>query len=207
MQHSKKKQKLFIVWQLAYRDQIMKTSKLFLASMVLIALACLSIVQGQYATTNTYSSSTSMLSSTSSSILQYGQYYPMPVEQNPSVYMVPTVSQAPGYFGGTVLSIIDENRMYVNFTKSNILGMEGVTLILLSRPVLMKVLLYFQGKELSFNLLGHDILGRPICDAYFDGIPIEDYSSMYRNYAPGYEYYSPGYGYYSSGSLQISEST
>ncbi len=186
----------------------MKTSKLFLASMVLIAFACLSTVQGQYATTNTYSSSTSTAGSTSSATSQYGQYYPMPAEQ--TSYMVPAVSQVPANLVGTVLSIRDENSMYVNFTKSNIPGMEGVTLVLFPQPVPMTDLLYFQGKELSFSLLGHDILGRPICDAYFDGIPIIDYLKRYEtygNYAPGYGYYSPRHGYYSSRSLQISEST
>jgi len=193
----------------------MKTSKLFLASMVLITLACLSTVQGQYATTNTYSSSTSTAGSTSSATSQYGQYYPMPAEQ--TSYMVPAVSQVPTDLVGTVLSIRDENSMYVNFTKSNIPGMEGATLVLFPQPVPIKDLIYFQGKELSFSLLGHDILGRPVCDAYFDGIPIIDYLKRYEtygNYAPGYGYYSPRYGnysprhgYYSSGSLQISEST
>ena len=75
--------------------------------------------------------------------------------------------------------------------------MEGVTLILLSRPVSMRALQYFQGKELSFSFLGHDILGRPICDAYFNGIPIDEYFSVYGYYSPQYGYYSPQYGYYS----------
>jgi len=61
----------------------------------------------------------------------------------------------------------------------------------------MRILLYFQGKELSFNLLGYDILGRPICDAYFNGLPIEDYTSEYGYYSHPYGYYSPQYGYYS----------
>lgn len=172
----------------------MKTSNLFLASMILITLACLSTVQGQYITTNTYSLSTSIPGSASSA-------YP----------------PATGYLGGTVLSIKDENSMYVNFTNSNILGMNGVTLILLSHPVSVKDLMYFQGRELSFSLLGHDILGRPVCDAYFGGVPIDYYLKqyeLYRNSPPGhgyypsrYGYYSSEYEYYSSGSFQISEST
>ncbi len=166
--------------------------------MVMVALVCLSTVQGQYETTNTYSSSTSTTGSTSSATYQYGQNYPAPVGQTTSTYQAPAVSQAQGYLTGTILSIRDENSMYVNFTKSNIPGMEGVTLILLPRPVSMRALLYFQGKELSFNLLGHDILGRPICDAYFSGIPIEEYFSVYGYYSSGHGYYSPTYyGYYS----------
>ncbi len=204
----------------------MKISKLFLATMVLISLACLATVQGQYSAA--YSSSASLPSPTSSAISQYGQYS-----------STPAVSQANGYLVGTVLSVRDEGSMYVNFTRSNIPGMEGTTLILLPHPV--PNLRYFQGKELSFSLLGHDIMGRPVCDAYFDGMPIEDYLTIYEKYgnyvpefdyyplwhgyyAPGYGfypmwhgyytsryplwggYYMPWYGYYSSESLQISES-
>ena len=175
----------------------MKTSKLFLASMVLVALACLSTVQGQYEMTNSYSSSVSTSVSNSSATYQNGQYYAMPAGQTASTYQVPTVSQVPGSLVGTFLTIRDENSMYVNFTKSNVPGMEGVMLILLSRPVTMRILLYFQGKVLSFNLLGYDILGRPICDAYFNGLPIEDYTSEHGYYSPQYGYYSPQYGYYS----------
>jgi hypothetical protein len=175
----------------------MKASKLFLASMVLVALACLSTVQGQYDMTNTYSSSISTTGSNSSATYQYGQYYAMPVGQTASAYQVPTASQVPGPLVGTLLTIRDENSMYVNFTKSNIPGMKGATLILLPRTVPMRILLYFQGKELSFSLLGYDILGRPICDAYFNGLPIEDYSSEYGYYSHQYGYYSPWYGYYS----------
>ena len=180
----------------------MRASKLFLALMVVVALVCLSTVQGQYGTTSTYSSSASTAGSTSSATYQYGQSYPTPVGQTTSTYLAPTASQVPGYLRGTVLSIRDENSMYVNFTGSNVPGMEGVTLILLPRPVPVSTQLYFQGKELSFNLQGHDILGRPICDAYYNGIPIEDYSS-YGYYSPRYGYYPPQgyypppYGYYS----------
>jgi hypothetical protein len=175
----------------------MKTSKLFLASMVLVALACLSTVQGQYEMTNIYSSSISTTGSNSSATYQYGQYYTMPAGQTASAYQVPTASPVPGSLAGTFLTIRDENSMYVNFTKSNIPGMQGTTLILLPRPVSMRILLYFQGKELSFSLLGHDILGRPICDVYFNGLPIEDYTSEYGYYSHPYGYYSPQYGYYS----------
>ena len=182
---------------LAYGDGIMKTSKLFLASMVLIAIVCLYNVQGQYTTTDTYSSSISTTGSTSSESSQNGQYYLMPTGQALSAFTEPAISQAPADLVGTVLSIKDENSMNVNVTKSNISGIEGATLILLPRPVPMKDLLYFQGKELSFSLLGHDILGRPICDAYFNGIAIANYASRYGYHSPEYGYYAPGYGYYS----------
>jgi hypothetical protein len=175
----------------------MKASKLFLASMVLVALACLSAVQGQYEMTNTYSSSVSTTGSNSSATYQYGQYYAMPAGQTASAYQVPIVSQVPGSLVGTFLTIRDENSMYVNFTNSNIPGIEGTTLILLPRPVPMRNLLYFQGKVLSFSLLGYDILGRPICDVYFNGLPIEDYTYEYGYYSPHYGYYPSQYWYYS----------
>ena len=173
----------------------MKTSKLFRALLVLIALPCLSTVQGQYEITNSYSSGTSTSSSTLSATYQYGQSYP--------TYTGQPLSQAPGYLSGTVLSIRDENSMYVNFTNSDIPGMEGATLILLPRPISVTDLTYFQGKELSFSLLGNDILGRPVCDAYFEGTSIDYYLKRYERHG----YYSPGYGYYSAKSLQISEHT
>ena len=168
--------------------RIMKTFKLFLAIMVLIALACLSSVQGQNAIINTYSSDASTSSSTLPATTPNGQYYP--------TYAGQTTSQALEYLVGTVLSIKDENSMYVNFTNSNIQGIKGAMLILLPRPVSVKDLMYFQGKELSFSLLGHDILGRPICDAYFDGISIDNYLKRdeMRGYYPP-RYYSPGHGY------------
>lgn len=115
----------------------------------------------------------------------------------------PAVSQAPQYLVGTVLSIRDENSMYVNFIQSNIQGMQGPTLVLLPRPVAVRNLQYFQGKDLTFNLLGHDILGRPICDAYYNGIPLdrfEDYRYLMDYFVgTGYSslyYASPGYSSY-----------
>ena len=132
----------------------MKTSKLFLASMVLVALACLSTVQGQYEMTNSYSSSVSTTGSNSSATYQYGQYYAIPAGQTASTYQVPTVSLVSGSLVGTLLTIRDENSMYVNFTKSNIPGMEGVTLILLPRPVTMRILLYIPGQGAELQPLG-----------------------------------------------------
>jgi len=120
----------------------------------------------------------------------------------------PAVSQAPQYLVGTVLSIRDENSMYVNFMQSNIPGMQGPTLVLLPRPIAMRNLQYFQGMQLTFSLLGHDILGRPICDVYYNGIPLDsfaDYKYLLDYFAgTGYSsqyYVSSGYSsYYSTGS-------
>jgi len=81
-------------------------------------------------------------------------------------------------------------------------------LVLLPRPIAMRNLQYFQGMQLTFSLLGHDILGRPICDVYYNGIPLDsfaDYKYLLDYFAgTGYSsqyYVSSGYSsYYSTGS-------
>ncbi len=98
--------------------------------------------------------------------------------------IMPAVSQAPGNLVGTVVDVRDDNSMYVDFGASNIPGMQGVTLILLQNPVPIREMLFLRGRQLTFALLGHDILGRPICDAYYYGININ------------YLYYYPDHGYY-----------
>ncbi len=111
---------------------------------------------------------------------------------------VPAVSQTTGLMVGTVLDVRDENSMIVDITSSNVPGIQGTTLILLPKPVPMRQLMYFQGKQLSFNLLGYDILGRPICNAYYNGVPIDyfdyyarmAYNRYYYNYYNYYNYYS-----------------
>lgn len=117
--------------------------------------------------------------------------------------VVPAVSQTPQYLVGTVLSIKDTNSMYVDFGQTNVPGMQGSTLILLSGPVSMRTLLSFQGKQLSFNVLGHDILGRPVCDAYYNGRPLSFYTDLgyYIDYYSdtGYSGYYPYNGYMYSG--------
>ena len=183
----------------------MRASRLFLVLVVLIALACTSVVHGQYGTTSAVKSNASLPSAISSMTSVYGQNFP--ISDNPISYSQ-AIYQAPWYLNGTVLRIVDENIMYVDFADSSVPGMQGVTLILLPQSVSIGDLLVFQGKELSFSLLGHDILGRPVCQAYFEGIPIE-YFEQYKRYeyyyypnqgyyyAPGYGYYSPLYGYFS----------
>jgi len=74
---------------------------------------------------------------------------------------------------GTVLSVSDENSMTINVATSNILGLTGATTILLSDPVSVARLQSYIGKELTFEVLGHDILGRLVCEAYRNGVPID----------------------------------
>ncbi len=117
--------------------------------------------------------------------------------------VAPAVSQTTGLLVGTVLDVKDENSMIVDITSSNVPGIYGTTLILLPHPIPMRQLIYFQGKQLSFNLLGYDIQGRPICDAYYNGIPIdyfEYYAIMNYNkyYYYPYNYYYASYSSYSS---------
>ncbi len=85
----------------------MKISKLFLALMVLITLACLSTVQGQYASSNTYQPSTSMPSSTSPATPLNEQFYTMPVGQNQAAHISAPVSV-------DVLGKTPENLYYGN---------------------------------------------------------------------------------------------
>ena len=102
----------------------MKASKPILALMVVVALASLSVVQGQYGTANTYSSFTPVPGPASYAASQYGQYNPISTGR--------TDSLASGYLSGTVLSIKDENSTYVNFINSSTPGMEGPTLYFFS---------------------------------------------------------------------------
>lgn len=119
------------------------------------------------------------------------------------ITVVPAVSQTTGLMVGTVLEVKDGNSMVVNITASNVPGIYGTTLIFLPHPYPMEQLMYFQGKQLSFNLLGYDIQGIPICNAYYNGISIdyfEYYALMNLNeyYFSPYYYYDYYYASYSS---------
>ncbi|MDD1760825.1 MAG: hypothetical protein LUQ59_01200 [Methanothrix sp.] len=75
-------------------------------------------------------------------------------------------------FVGTVEKISEPNGMTVNVTQSGTLGLHAEVEVLLDKP--LDGLSYFRGKELQFDILGHDILGRPVCDAYLDGTDIRE---------------------------------
>ncbi len=78
-----------------------------------------------------------------------------------------------GYdFEGTVESVSEPNGLVVNVTEPGTLGLVARVEVLLDSP--LQYLSYFEERELQFNILGHDILGRPVCDAYLDGINIRD---------------------------------
>ncbi len=85
---------------------------------------------------------------------------------------LPALSDIPHDFAGIVLGISDQNGLYVEVTQPGTTGSIGGVHMLLKQPA--PNLYYFLGSELKFDILGHDILGRLVCDAYFAGGPIQD---------------------------------
>jgi hypothetical protein len=106
-------------------------------------------------------------------------------------------------FTGTVVKVTETNRMTVNITQPGTYGSQAKVEVLLDKP--LANLVSFKGKELQFEILGHDILGRPVCEAYLDGINIRNVYDewqppIYYGYRPGYvgwewtgRYYFPCY--------------
>lgn len=163
--------------------------------MTLILLACLSGANGQYQMPNEiayqqpsqpYAISTSSAMATDST----GRTYD---------------------FMGVVLKVSEPNALYVNVTKSNTIAL-GKTEVLLNQP--LPDLSYFRDKELQFDIIGPDILKRPVCDVYLNGRTIQDvyycikYPAMCAYYGPYFnnqligteaysmQYYSWPYHYY-----------
>jgi hypothetical protein len=96
-------------------------------------------------------------------------------------------------FAGTVVKVTEPNIMKVNITQPGTYGVQAEVEILLDKP--LSNLGSFKGKELQFEILGHDILGRPVCEAYLNGINIRN---VYDGWQPPIVYtYSPAYYYYS----------
>lgn len=75
-------------------------------------------------------------------------------------------------FVGTVVKISEPNGMTVNVTQSGTLGLQAEVEVLLDKP--LDGISNFRGKNLQFEILGHDILGRPVCEAYLDGTNIRE---------------------------------
>ena len=73
-------------------------------------------------------------------------------------------------FAGTVEKVSEPNGMTVDVTQPGTYGLQAKVEVLLDKP--MADLISFRGKELQFDIMGHDILGRPVCEAYLDGINI-----------------------------------
>ncbi|OPY48990.1 MAG: hypothetical protein A4E48_02492 [Methanosaeta sp. PtaU1.Bin060] len=154
--------------------------RISLALAVLIMLASLSGVNGQYQVTyqQPYTTSTASAMATDSTAQTYD-------------------------FTGVVFRVSEPNALYVNVTKSSTIAL-GKTEVLLNQP--LPDLSYFNGKELQFNIIGHDILKRPVCDVYFNGRTIQDayycmkypstcayYGQYFNNQLLGTEAYSRPY--------------
>jgi hypothetical protein len=103
-------------------------------------------------------------------------------------------------FSGRVERVYEPNIMFVNVTPSGTYGLQATVEVLLDAP--LDALAYFRGKDLQFEVQGHDILGRPICKAYLEETDIRDayycilypVECSYRKNAPalGYDW---GYRY------------
>ena len=75
-------------------------------------------------------------------------------------------------FSGRVERVSEPNIMWVNVTQSGTYGLQAMVEVLLDAP--LDALAYFRGKDLQFEVQGHDILGRPICKAYLEETDIRD---------------------------------
>jgi hypothetical protein len=94
-------------------------------------------------------------------------------------------------FTGTVVKVSEPNSMTVNITQAGTYGLQAKVEVLLDKP--LANLASFKGKELQFEILGRDILGRPVCEAYLNGISIRN---VYDGWQPLIDYgYRPSYYY------------
>ena len=101
-------------------------------------------------------------------------------------------------FAGRVERVSEPNIMWVNVTQPGTYGLQAMVEVLLDAP--LEGLAYFRGKDLQFEVQGHDILGRPICKAYLEETDIRDayycilypVECSYRKNAPALGY---GWGY------------
>ena len=84
---------------------------------------------------------------------------------------VPALSEMTYDFKGTVERVSEPNGLFININNPNATGSEKSVDVLIDHPI--DDLPYFVGKELDFIVLGHDILGRPVCDAYLNGVDIQ----------------------------------
>jgi hypothetical protein len=78
----------------------------------------------------------------------------------------------PGDIVGTIYKVTEPKGIYINITESNITSLHGIIQVVLSAPI--NNLQDYKGKELRFDVLGRDILGRTIVDPYLGNTRIED---------------------------------
>lgn len=122
---------------------------------------------------------------------------------------MPALSAPAHDFAGTVQRVSEPSELFVKITETQIQGLGNSTDVILKQP--LPDLSYLRGKKLQFDVMGHDILGRPVCDAYIDGRSVQDayycmkypdycelYGSDFRNELIGYDFYNPCYNGYCS---------
>ena len=90
--------------------------------------------------------------------------------------LVPAVQAVPGDIVGTIYNVTENKGTYINITESNITSLHGIIQVVLSASI--NNLQNYRGKELRFDVLGHDILGRPIVDPYLGDSRIENLNLM-----------------------------
>jgi hypothetical protein len=66
---------------------------------------------------------------------------------------------------GMVLNTTDANSFYINITSTNITDVKGIIQVISAKP--QNELVNFIGKDLLFNVVGHDIQGRLVVDGYY----------------------------------------
>jgi len=66
---------------------------------------------------------------------------------------------------GMVLNATDANSFYINISSSNITDVIGIIQVISAKP--QNELVNFIGKDLLFNVVGHDIQGRLVVDGYY----------------------------------------
>lgn len=97
-------------------------------------------------------------------------------------------------FSGRVETVSEPNSMWVNVTQNGTLGPPSLVEVLLNKP--LEGLAYFKGKELQFEIQGHDLLGRPVCEAYLEGTNIRDaYYCLLYPVECSYRRNAPAWGY------------
>lgn len=178
----------------------MRAFKPFLALSILILLACLSGVEGQY--TMPYQSASS----------QSSQYYTtMPTTSAMAAPAATAYTGGAGAydFSGIAIKVSEPNSLYVSVTSSNTntITVGSKIEVLFEQP--LADLSYFRNQELQFDITGHDILGRPVCDVYLNGRTIQDvyycikypalcayYGPYFNNQLIGTEAYSGRYYYF-----------
>ncbi len=103
--------------------------------------------------------------------------------------VVPVLSATAYDFEGTVMRVVNTNELVVGVTQPGTTALAGEVELLLRQPISDPS--YLQGKVLQFSIAGRDNMGRLVCDAYINGIPIALYRRPYASYPGQSPYYDP----------------